>query len=51
MGVNGNDNKPAVLRNTYSIGANDFVIKKDVRFTDQQEWINRNELKFVREDN
>lgn len=43
------DDEPATIRETYIIGADVFVTKKDVLFVDQQEWINRNEFNFKKD--
>lgn len=46
MSVDGNENKAAAIRHTYSIGAEIFVIKKTVQFAGEEDWINRNEFNF-----
>jgi hypothetical protein len=46
MSVDGNENKAAAIRHTYSIGAEVFVIKKTVQFAGEKDWINRNEFNF-----
>jgi len=38
------DEKPATIRHTYTIGADVFITKKDVLFDGAQEWFNRNEF-------
>ena len=43
------DNKPATIRETYIIGADVFITKKEVLFTDQEDWINRNEFNFKKD--
>jgi hypothetical protein len=43
------DEQPATIRQTYVIGANVFVTRKDVLFEDQEEWLNRNEFNFKRD--
>lgn len=47
-GVDGNDNKPAILRHTYLLGRNNYSIRKEVHFAGQNDWILRNEYKLVR---
>jgi hypothetical protein len=48
MAKDGNDNKPATIRVTYSIGKNSFTNIKDVRFEGQTEWIKRHEYSYIR---
>ncbi len=49
-GKDGNDNKPAVIRMSYTIGPEVFVIRKEVRFEDDpgNGWIRRNEYQLSR---
>ena len=48
---NGKDNKKkALIRNKYILGSNQFVIRKEVRFENSNEWIMRNEYSFERLD-
>lgn len=47
-GKDGNDNKPAILRITYTFGTNLIVIRKDVRFEGEEKWIQRHEYSFQR---
>jgi hypothetical protein len=47
-GTDGNDHQPAVLKNTYIIGKNIFVKRKDVQFIGQSEWIKRHEYSYKR---
>jgi len=42
-GKDGNDNKKAVLRHTYILKLNTFLIIKDVKFEGTDKWIKRNE--------
>jgi quinol monooxygenase YgiN len=42
-GIDGNDNKKAVLRHTYLLKSNTFSIVKDVQFEGTDKWIKRNE--------
>ena len=43
------DDQPATIRQTYTIGADVFVTRKDVQFVGQEEWLNRNEFNFKRD--
>ena len=47
-GIDGNDNKQAIIRHTYLLSSNTYSIKKEVQFTGQTQWILRNEYKFTR---
>jgi hypothetical protein len=47
-GTDGNEDKPAVIRHTYVIGQNNFVLRKNVRFVDGKEWILRNEFSLIK---
>ena len=47
-GIDGNDNKAAVIRHTYILGSSIYSIKKEVQFVGQTQWILRNEYKFIR---
>lgn len=42
------DNKTALIRHTYLIGKNQFVIRKEVQFEGASEWIKRNEFSYER---
>lgn len=46
--IDGNDNKPAIIRHTYTLGSSTYSIKKEVQFAGQTQWILRNEYKFIR---
>ncbi|TAE13117.1 MAG: hypothetical protein EAZ47_08870 [Bacteroidetes bacterium] len=46
MGEDGNDNKKAVIRHTYSIGTNTYRKRKDVKFVDDTKWLNRHEYSY-----
>ncbi len=48
MGKDGNDNNPAVIRITYTIGKNSFTNVKDVQFAGQTGWIKRHEYSYTR---
>lgn len=45
-GKDGNDDKPATFRHTYSIGKTYFSKKKEVQFVGTSEWIIRHEYKY-----
>ena len=47
-GVDGNDNKKAVIRHIYSIGKRSFSKRKEVKFDGEEKWILRNEYKMGR---
>lgn len=47
-GTDGNDNKPATFRHTYTVGKTSFKKRKDVRFTGETEWINRHEYSYTK---
>ena len=42
------DKKKALIRNIYIIGADKFIISKEVKFEDSNEWFRRNEYSFTR---
>ena len=42
-GEDGNDNKKAILRHTYSLKKNTYSVVKDVKFNGTYKWIKRNE--------
>ena len=45
----GKDNKKkALIRNKYILGSKKFVIRKEVKFENSNEWIMRNEYSFGR---
>ncbi len=45
----GKDNKKeALIRDIYLLGNNQFIIRKEVKFKNSQDWIKRNEYKFKR---
>ena len=46
--VDGNDNKPATIRHTYTIGSAILINKKDVLFKESNEWINRHIYSYLR---
>lgn len=45
-GMDGNDNKPALLRHTYTISNHFFINKKEVKFDGTDKWLLRNIYKF-----
>lgn len=47
-GEDGNEDKSALIRHTYTIGENVLKIRKDILFDGQTEWINRHEFSFVK---
>ena len=47
-GVDGNDNRKAVLRHIYSISKRTFFSRKEVKFEGKENFIIRNEYKMSR---
>jgi hypothetical protein len=47
-GVDGNDNRSAILRHIYTIGKKIFSNRKEVRFNGEEKFILRNEFKMSR---
>jgi len=47
-GIDGNDNKAAIIRHTYSLSRSNYSVKKEVQFPDQEKWILRNVYTFTR---
>jgi hypothetical protein len=47
-GKDGNDHKPATIRQTYTFGKTSYKNKKDVQFVGVTEWINRHEYSYKR---
>jgi len=47
-GIDGNDNKKALLRYIYSIGKKSFIKRKEVKFDGEDKFIMRNEFKMSR---
>ena len=45
-GTDGNENKPALIRHTYSISENFFVMRKDIQFIGRKVWIKRHEYNY-----
>lgn len=48
QGKDGNDNKPATFRLTYTFGKTTFSKKKEVRFKGTKKWITRHEYSYTR---
>ncbi len=46
LGKDGNDNKLATFRHTYTFGKTIYKNRKDVQFSGQTEWINRHEYSY-----
>lgn len=46
FGKDGNDNKPAIFRHTYTFGLTTYKNRKDVKFNSETEWINRHEFSY-----
>ena len=46
-GIDGNDNKRAVLRHIYTIGPAYFIKRKEIKFEGEQNFIMRNEFKMT----
>lgn len=46
FGKDGNDNKPATIRHTYTFGPTTYKKRKDVQFTGETQWINRHEYSY-----
>lgn len=47
-GKDGNDNKQALIRQTYVISDQVFIVRKEVKFDGTTEWVLRNEYKFTK---
>lgn len=43
QGTDGNDNRAATIRMTYTLGKNQYIVRKDVMFSDGDKWIKRHE--------
>lgn len=48
-GIDGNDNKKAVIRHIYRINKNVFSSRKEIKFDGEEKWILRNEYSFSRQ--
>ena len=42
------DNKKALIRNIYVIGEKSFIIRKEVKFENKDQWLIRNEFSYTR---
>ncbi len=53
LSVDGNESKPALIRHTYLISPDVFIVRKDVQFSGQTEWLKRHEYNYkkVKPDN
>ena len=47
-GIDGNDNKQAILKHVYLMSSKQFINRKEVKFMGEQNWITRNEYNFSR---
>ena len=47
-GIDGNDNKKALIRYIYRISKSSFIKRKEVKFEGEEKFIMRNEFKMVR---
>jgi hypothetical protein len=47
-GKDGNDNKPAIIRLTYTFGASAYTKRKDVKFIGKKVWIQRHEYSYTK---
>ncbi len=50
FGKDGNDNKPATFRHTYTFGPTTYKKRKDVQFTGETVWINRHEYSYKKKE-
>ena len=48
LATDGNDNKPAIIRHTYTIGKQVYINRKDVQFALHGDWIKRSEYAYKR---
>ncbi len=49
MGKDGNENKPAKIRLTYTFSKNSYSLQKEVLFLGTNKWIKRHEYTYIRE--
>ncbi len=47
-GMDGNDNRKAVIKHIYIIGTKTFISRKEVKFDGEEKFIMRNEYKMIR---
>jgi hypothetical protein len=48
IGNDGNDNKPALFKHTYTFQKKKFSIKKEVQFVGTMDWVKRHEYTYIR---
>lgn len=48
LGNDGNDNKPATIRHTYTFSKTIYKNRKDIKFISETQWINRHEYSYIR---
>jgi len=48
LGEDGNDNKGATIRHTYTLGKTSFNKRKDVQFVGETKWIKRHEYSYTK---
>lgn len=48
--MDGNDNKPALIRHTYIAGSKTLVIRKEIKFVGENNWIKRNEYNYTKQE-
>ncbi len=51
LGKDGNDNKSATFKHTYTLGKTLYKKRKDVQFAGESKWINRHEYTYKRKSN
>jgi hypothetical protein len=49
-GTDGNDDKAAILKHTYTFSKTSFSIRTDVQFVGTNEWIKRHEYSYMRKE-
>jgi hypothetical protein len=47
-GKDGNDNKPAIIRLTYTFGETTYTKRKDIQFLGKKVWIQRHEYSYTK---
>ena len=48
LGKDGNDDKPAVIRHTYTLGSTSYLVIKEVQFAGEKNWIKRHEYSYAK---
>ena len=48
MGKDGNDNQPATMKHTYTLGKTSYKKRKDVQFSGEKNWIKRHEYSYTK---